>query len=269
MADTAIETAATTAVAPFDENFAQDLGLGDFDSSDMVMPRLSIEHQKGVYVDNLTGEEFPELNVVLLGLVKQRIMWHPDPDHDGGPLCKSIDAKTGNPGKDFPWDATNFSQPTDGQSKPLPCDSCALTEWGSHPKNNTPWCSEQYTLPLLMEAKGTGEFIAPAILTVQRSGVKPARAYMTAFKRSQSPLFTVVTRLTLNTNKKGTVTFSVPVFAKAGETERENWGEYATHYQSIRSYLTTKVEEDEVEASASGSSSNESEGAKSDKDLPF
>ena len=42
----------------------------------------------------------------------------------------------------------------DLQVMPLPCDSCALKEWDTHPKGGKPWCAEQITFPIMQERGG-------------------------------------------------------------------------------------------------------------------
>lgn len=268
MSETAIEKKDTGTDIAVPQEVDGMEGLEDFGSEDMVMPRLGIAHSEGKFVDNLTGEEFDTLRVVLLGLVKQRIMWSEEVEDGEGPLCKSYDFTTGNPSKDFPWKASGFEK-QDGDDIKLPCESCALKEWGSHPSRKTPWCSEQYTLPLLMEM-GEGNYGAPAILTIQRSGVKPVRSYLTGFKRSNNPLFTAVTTMSLDLQKKGSVTYSVPKFSKGEQTDDEYWSEYADHYRSIREFLTKPPAKAADDGGSGGDADNSSPAADmDDDDLPF
>ena len=249
------------ALAALGDDF--DDGLEDFDTDDMVMPRISIVHSDGVFEDQLTGEKFEEMDVVLLGLVKQRIMWSDDVDDGEGPLCKSLDAKVGNPGKEFPWAGSGFAKTADKDS--LPCDQCSFAKWQN---NNPPSCSEQYTLPLMMNVEDEG-YIAPAIVTFQRSGVKPVKKYLTSFKRSQQPLFTAQTKLSLDVRKKGSVTFSVPQFEKTGPTEADYYGMFAENYKQIREYLHSRgtTDPNDNEAVATGEVANDADNK--DEDLPF
>jgi hypothetical protein len=249
-----------------------DYGLEDFGTEDFVMPRLNIKHGDAVFVDNLTGQEYPEMTVVLLGLIKQRILWDADVDEGERPLCKSYDFNHGRPEVErFPYKVSGFDKGAVSAEGTLPCSSCQLKEWGSHPQRETPWCSEQHTFPLLMEVAGG---YAPAILTLQRSGIKPSRAYLSAFARTKTPLFTVKTKLALTAQKRGSVNYAVPTFVKQDDTDENEWQGFAAQYRSIREFITTppapKVEEDEPAASvpaspaaAAAAASDESE------DLPF
>ena len=243
-------------------------GLEDFETTDMVMPRLGIEHTEGKLVDNLTGQKFEKLQVVMLGLIKQRILWDTEVNDGDTPLCKSYDHKNGHPDGDrFPWDASGFDRQQAGDT--LPCTSCALQQWGSHPQRDTPWCSEQHTFPVLLNIGDEDEpnFAAPAIFTVQRSGIKPSKTYLTSFSRSKTPLFTVVTEITLNIQRRGSVTYSVPKFSQIGKTDEAEWEEFAQHYLQIRDFVTTPPEPKDDEGVPVAA--NNSHGNDDDDDVPF
>lgn len=211
-------------------------GLEDFDSSDAVMPRLKIIGKNAVFEDNLTGEEFPEITVILLGLVKQRILWAAEVGDGDGPMCRSLEFKTGLPFvKEFPWKDSGFDAPAVGtENVTLPCAACALKEWGTNPRNSTPWCSEQHTYPLLMLSNDAW---MPAVLTLQRSGIKPSKAYTSSFQRSKTPLYTTVTKISLQAQKQGSVDYAVPKFAKLNATDESEWPVYSKQYRDIRSFL--------------------------------
>jgi hypothetical protein len=250
-----------------------DLGLGntgmeDFETSDMVMPRLAIKQEESVFVDNLTGEEFPKLQVVLLGLIKQRILWDKEVNEGDRPLCKSYDFRQGHPDREnFPLRASGFdSLPQEGGT--LPCDACALKEWDTHPNRSAPWCAETHTFPLMMP-DADGDHIAPAVLTVQRSALRASKQYLTAFARSSTPLFTVVTEMTLDPQKKGSVKYSVPRFKKIGDTDSDRWQEFADHYRSIRTFITTPPPEEASDDAERTSSPGVSNAPVDDDDLPF
>jgi hypothetical protein len=215
-------------------------GLEDFDSSDAVMPRLRIIGSEAKFEDNLTGEKHDEITCIMLGLVKQRILWAEEVGEGEGPLCRSLDFQTGLPFiKEFPWKQSGFSAPpADADGVTNTCGNCALKEWGSNPRGSTPWCSEQHTFPLLLQ---TGDLWMPAILTLQRSGIKPSKAYVSSFVRSKSPLYTAITRITLQPQKRGTVDYAVPQLIRTGATDETDWPEYARQYRDIRAFLQTPM----------------------------
>lgn len=233
-------------------------GLEDFDvSTDAVMPRIKIIGKEALFEDNLTGEKHPSISVILLGLVKQRILWDAEVEENAAPMCRSLDFQLGLPADDFPTKTSGFDRATvegaqkDGGGPPLPCASCNLKEWGTNPRGSTPWCSEQHTYPLLME-QGIGSGIwQPAILTLQRSGIKASKAYVTGFARSRTPLYTVRTLISLQAQKRGSVDYAVPVISRAGNTDQDEWPEYAQTYRNIRSFLTTpRATDDDDEGSS-------------------
>ena len=229
-------------------------GLEDFDQAiDAVMPTLRIEHKDGTFVDGLSGESFPELKIILLGLIKQRVLWEADMDESSkGPLCRSYDFKTGVPEIDrFPWKSSGFDKAALDADPELPCESCNLKDWGSHPKRDAPWCSEQHTFAVLQPVGDDGG-LAPALLTVQRSAIKPSRTYMTSFARTKTPLYTVWTKITLDSRRKGSVDYAVPKFIRAEATQQNEWPMFAQQYRQIRQFVQTPRTRDEDENATPG-----------------
>lgn len=239
-----------------------DIGLEDFDTTDVVAPpRINIVHADGQFEVSTTKETFSELDVIFLGLVKQRIMWHPDiPAGDAPPpMCKSTDFQHGFPEQDeevaadyrFPWEASNLTKDNlilniEPNAKPaLKCSDCKFKEWGTDPKGDRPWCSEDWVLPLLYRA--TDGSWQPAIISFKRSSLKNAKQYMGAFATSRMPLWSTVTKLTLDLNKRGSVRYSTPKFQRTEQTDQSVWPEYLDQFRSVREYLRAypKVRSDE------------------------
>lgn len=229
-------------------------GLEDFDASDASMPRLSIDHAENAFKDSQTEELFPSLTVVPLGLVKGRIMWPGEiPDGDPQPpLCKSPDFVHGFPNVDpdvgadarFPWEASNYNESdtvlltlNEGTSQPsLKCGTCRFKEWNTDPSGKRPWCSEEWTIPLLYKGED-GEW-NPALFTVRRSGLKAAKKYITAFANRKAPLFINECKLSLDAQKRGSVKFSTPVFTRGEPTENTDWQEFRAGYLAAKEFLT-------------------------------
>lgn len=226
-----------------------DTGLEDFDPSDAALPRLSIVHDGGTFKDNLSGEEFGEIHGVFLGMIKQRHMWNSDPEDDAKPMCKSSDAETGFPnvtGPDhslFPWEQSGFTPQTasrDEHNRPvLKCDTCVFAQWTKNgAKNVPPACSERYTFPIRYSSEGEGTALdRSGILSLQRSGITPAKQYLSIFSRNKSPMFSSYTKLKLERKSRGTVKYSTPVFTKGSAVPQEEWEEFAKEYRSIREFL--------------------------------
>lgn len=277
-------TVATT--DSFGVNEYDDMGLGDIDASDLVIPRLNILHKDGLFKDNLSGQTYSELNVIILGLVKQRIMWSSENENNARPQCKSPDNAHGFPNVDpkaslssqFPWEESNF-EPSDAVpisfgpgiapafpegyssngSGCLNCAACKFTEWGTNPKTAKsvpPLCSEQHTYIVLYTPDGAGETWATALLTFQKTGIKPSKTYVSSFYQSKRPMFTVMTNIKLSVNTRGSVEFSTPIFRQGDPTDRNLWEEYADKMRSIRDIIrqAPRAEYDEDEGAPVASS---------------
>jgi hypothetical protein len=225
-------------------------GLEDFDASDLKMPRLSIDHDEGVFKDSLSGETHETLKVITLGLVKQRVLWPSKLADDGQlPMCKSPDHKTGFPTMDgkreelFPWDAVPGWSPDsfpadEAGRKMLPCDSCRLKDWGSHPDGGKTWCSEQHAVPLLYGPEDCDDPYITALFTTQRSSLSATKAFFGGIVRRQLPAFAVVAKLKLSAMKRGKNTYYVPSFQEIGVTDQNNWPVYAESYTTIRQFIS-------------------------------
>lgn len=231
---------------PADFQFAN-TGLEDFSVTDAVLPRIKIEHTEGLWSENLGNTRMEVLRFIPLGLVKQRTLFHHKVEDNDVPMCKSSDFQTGYPNpeapqnKSFPWDLAGFDPnnfpPNAEGLRPLPCDGCQLKEWGSSPVGDNPYCSEQWTIPVYFDPTGNSDW-SPAILTLQKSSIKPIRSFLTAFAQSNRPPFLVIARGTLKVNERGSVKYSIPTFVQEGESPRERWNEFSEQFGEMRSFLT-------------------------------
>lgn len=244
------------------------VGLEDVGVADVVIPRLQIVHTEAVFKNNLSGEEYQSLDVILLGLVKQRIMWDDEVDDGDKPLCKSPDFEHGFPNvrddvpkdKRFPWDTSNFA-PDDFPAESglnglvtLPCANCVFKEWDKNGWKNPP-CNEQHTYPLLY-TPDEGESWIPALLTTAKTGIKPSRQYISSFAQSKTPMFTVRTTLTLTPQSRGTVKWAVPAFKRGDDTDRDRWTEYAQQFRSIREFIRSAPRRQDEEGDEPAAESN-------------
>lgn len=232
------------------------VGLEDFDTSrDLVMPILKVDNETGELVDNLSKERTSKLECVVMGYVKGRVLWPAEMGEDiKPPLCRSYDFALGFPSDDFPEKASGL---TLVQDQPPLCEQCSLKEWGSHPKNETAWCTEQWHFVLLTEAGGGW---APIQFTVQRSGLKDARAYMSGFRRRNTPPFFNTTVISLDARKRGTVKYAVPQYRLGPPTPIDLHEEWKDEYRRIREWLRTpraqKTDDDELTTTTSSKSPN-------------
>lgn len=222
-------------------------GLEDFDASRAAIPRISIDHPNGVFVDSLTGEEAPELSLIILGMVTQRILWPKTMGESDSPLCKSRNAKTGYPllepngkkGLIFPFEATPFdpnSMETDENGNfCLECAVCPLKEWDGKGKGSTPPpCSEQFTF-VVVQTDGTGQ----SLFTVQKTGMTPAKRYITDFVRAKRPMFVNVTNISLIAKKDGKgPQYCIPKFTKGPPVDNRMYHDFAEYFREARAFIT-------------------------------
>lgn len=250
---TEVVPAGSGSVEVWDGDFA-DIGLEDVSQSDVAIPRIKILHKEGLFEDSLTNQKFDKLTGVLLGMVKQRIMFHPQVDEGDKPQCKSPDFEHGfpnsseetKPQKRFPWAESNFDRATarpltlatDGYDSnglvALDCGSCVFAQWGAD--KTPPRCAEQHTFPIMYDTTGEG-ILTPALLTIQKTGIKPSRNYISGFAQRKTPMFTVYTEITLETFTRGSVTYSVPKFRQLGPTNRDDWADFSDRMKGIRSFV--------------------------------
>jgi len=225
-------------------------GLEDFDPSQASLPRIQIVHADGVFKDSLTNEEFPVMVGVMLGLIKQRVMWEKDQQDDSKPQCKSNDGEFGYPNIQgpqhslFPWHLSGITDPNaltrDEHGRPIiKCETCPFAQWRKNgAKNEPPPCSERYTIPIVFSTNPAGGPVDHAgIASFQRSGIAPLKAYISGFSRTKRPLFSSWVKVELKRASRGTVVYSVPVVQKLGPTNESDWEEYSREYRGVREML--------------------------------
>lgn len=224
-------------------------GLDDMDAGDLSVPRLSIVGNEGVFKDSLSGQKYPEIDVIILGLVKQRSLWHGNvtPGEESKPMCRSNDFMTGFPQmkpvsleKSFPWQRAGLGQehliPREDGQWAVACASCALKDWGSAPDEKKPYCSEVWSMPLLMDPFQNGQWM-PFVLSVQKSNISPTKKYLGGYKAANSATFTMITHIKLNMAKSGQVTFSNTEYSMTERTESSQWQAYEGMYVEMRNFL--------------------------------
>lgn len=227
------------------------VGLEDVTSSDIAVPRLKIDHPRGMFVEKNSGLEQSTLKTIFLGVVKQRSMWDSNVEDNDVPQCRSTDNERGvpnvsplaSPRLQFPWARSNFNPadfPADIETGHvlLPCESCAFKEWGTgdNGKSVPPPCAEQRTFPLLYQPDGTEDWL-PGILTLQKSSLPNAGKFISGFATRRVPMFEQITLISLDVLKRGSVYYSVPKFKPAGQTDREYWPTYRDQMIGMRDFL--------------------------------
>jgi len=225
------------------------VGLEDMGVGDLATPRVSIMHAEGLFKDNLTSQTFDTMRIIILGLVKQRSLFHEDVDDGDKPMCRSNDFDHGypvfksdvaSPKKDFPWARSRLSNDQvewDENGRPVvQCKDCFLKEWKSDPTGEKPYCTELWTLPLLMDPFENDNWV-PAVLTFKKTQIKPLKVYLSNYRRANTASFTSLTEVNLHVNRRGQVLFSTPEFRSLGPTDSEKWRDYAKLYAEMRGFL--------------------------------
>jgi hypothetical protein len=170
---------------------------------ELPMPRIQIVQKDtddlaaGVFLNTQTEETFAELECILLGVRRGRIRWDSTLKNMDEPLCRSRDAVNGvgDPGG--------------------PCIKCPKAEWRNGDK---PECALVYDF-IGVDATG-----APFLLSVKRTGIKPARNFIAAAQRRKKPLYYTGCRLTLRKQTKP-ADYYVPVFKREGDVSQDQWNE--------------------------------------------
>jgi len=233
-------------------------GLEDFGVEDLKLPRLSINHEMGGYVDSLAPElAYPVIEVIPLGLVKQRVLWPAimDDSTKKKPMCRSVDNSAGYPNttsKDpleaFPWQATgwnpnDFAKNEAGRTT-LPCSTCRLATWGSHPDGKKTWCSQQHAIVLLYASEGNEPSML-ALFTAQRSSINISKSFFGSIHRQELPAFAIRGRWGLTAQMRGKNKYYVPTMVATGRTDQGLWPMYQQNYLQVRGYVTRPPRNDD------------------------
>jgi hypothetical protein len=228
-----------------------DDGLGELEQGEGGISRITIDHKTNTFTDKATGEMISGedgLECVILGLVRQRLMWPLKQDTGDVPQCKSPDSTHGFPltdpekpaSKRFDFAKAGFNESQAMIPNPqtgvvmVACDQCQMKEWGAQ-KGDKPQCSEQFTLPILYRS-GSGELV-PAVISFQRSALRATKSYLGKYKAMRSPSFVNFTRIKLSRQTQGTVEYSVPGFMQEGSTPADDHMEYSETFRNLRGYL--------------------------------
>jgi hypothetical protein len=246
------------------DNFDPMVGMEDVTSADLTIPRLRIKHKEAVFRDALTNQDFEYLDCIVLGTIKQRVMFHEIVEDGDVPQCKSTDYDQGypniseeaKPSNRFPWKHSNFDrenfQPDSAGRVVLPCSSCIFKDWNKTSQAGKEWkkppCNEQHTYVILY-TPDEGETYMPALVTFSKTGITPSKNYISGFYQRRKPMFTVHTRIELQVAKRGDNQYCTPKFKSGAATDPEMWGEWSDQLRNIRDFLRrpprSNVDEDE------------------------
>lgn len=229
-------------------------GVDDLGMDEIPTPRVFIDHRpdgfsEGKYTDNQTGTFRDEFYAVVLGFVRQRIMWPKELDDSSVamPMCKSNDSTKGLPNVDptsesaFPWHEGSFD-PNSLHVDPeynrvlLPCENCSFKEWsGKGSKRVPPRCSEVFNLIILFDPYGTGS-LQPGFFSAKRSAIQPVKQYLAQYRQQGVPAYSQFAHFSLQHLKRAGNPYSVPVIKAVGPTSRDHWPDFSENYRTLRDF---------------------------------
>lgn len=190
-----------------------------------IIQKPSDEHPKlGVFVNNLTDEELPELKCIVLGMRRGRILW-PKVGEGDDPLCRSRDFVHGE------------GQPGGA------CYACPLEKWDEDESKSMserkPKCAGTFDFACM------DEYGVPFFFQVSRSGIKPAAAFIASAQYRGKPLYYSVVAITLREKPKP-APHQVPVFKRGQDIDPATWPEF----EAILKRLSTAWDRAAVEPAA-------------------
>lgn len=174
-------------------------GLEDIGQDDIATPRLVLLQALSPELEDHDGARAGEfwhsgveqslggtVNLIPLRVVKRYVLWRPRPE--GGILTRASDGVTwDNPHGE--WDIKLKSGKTVKWRTKQTVAESRLAEWGSSDPDNPdsqPAATLQYALPCLIAGKLD---LGPAVMTLQRSGIKVAKKLLGRLKLVRAPIF--------------------------------------------------------------------------------
>ena len=213
-----------------------------------ALARMTIEHNTGEYLINEMPVDKRSLDAaILLGAVRQRVMFTPREESDTGGLeCRSSDFAKGKPTTTFPMGSSNFPlfAITEAQSKPdsyLACGACVFAEWKTDERGKKVHsrCIPQIAVPLLIPDVNASAPFTLAVVSYQRSAEKPITEYMKEFTKANKPAYTAITRLRLDVNLGSGFKYSTPKFTNFANVGEEFWPALSAIYRQAKVIITT------------------------------
>lgn len=174
------------------------LGLEQFDTGDLVIPRYKIvqptskEGTPGRFKNNLTNEEIEKLNVVVLAASKGRVCWSENLEED--PICRSSDGLRPSETVESPFSEICGRKENGKRFEPV----CSCAHWGE--KNERPACNEVINLLCV----GYDDQV-PFFISLHGTQLKPVRAFLSALGLRRKSLYEYQATMNLKetSNHKG------------------------------------------------------------------
>ena len=171
-----------------------------------------------------------EINVVILGLVRQREMWTEDRKR----ACESPDAVTGYPTPNFPE-----AHKTVGGK--LACHDCPFHKWQN---NKPPLCKELWILPVaFVKQTDSGPQYSANVyyLKFTYASIRNIEKYLTPFRDQKIPAYTETTCITLSRASRDGNRFAIANFSKSAVKDftADQWPYFSQLLKDAREYLLT------------------------------
>jgi len=231
-------------------------GFESLDPSKFIVPRIKVgqlmsrEGTAGRFRMNLTGDEYDQLDMIVIKAEPGRVMMDKDMTKDK-PECRSFDglvpdARVENP----PNDQCVMKAVIKGKAAMVPVCPCA--KWGN--SGERPSCDETYNLLCLF----TDDYL-PFWLTLHGTAIKPLMGYISAIALRRSPLWQYRTSVTLLEVLGGKGKYYVPKFSRPEPISRDREAEIAEMVMGIKDIAirTTMDAEDEVGGDAGDGTTGE------------
>lgn len=229
------------------------VGLEEFYAS-ASLPRIKVMHKRGTFALE-DGSEGQVLIGVALGIIRKRVLFQAKMEPEGTPArCRSNDSKIGFPTLKAEKDKWAFKlEESGGRSfqysdelgvsrTAVDCETCAFSQWVD---DDPPQCKLMMRVPMVFTlldsmaslqdglAPAVEDFIFSGILSVKTSWLKPWNAYFGAYKRTNRPLLTGITQVTLSPAKRGDNEYCTPVIRRVGVVPDEHQLNFAQQFREV------------------------------------
>jgi hypothetical protein len=173
-------------------------GYEDFDSSDLIIPRVKIiqptsrKGTAGKFSMNLTEEEFDEMSIVVIKAARSRVLWPPVDSDLEEPLCKSSDFLNPDASVQAPMSTVCAEYVMKGDLKVLET-VCTKAKWIS---DERPDCNQVYNLLCL-----TGENV-PFWISMAGASIGPVKRFISAIALQRKKLWRFETKISTEERTK-------------------------------------------------------------------
>jgi hypothetical protein len=212
-----VETSSSGPIA-LPEDLQGFTGFENLDPSKFVIPRIKVgqlmsrEGTAGKFRMNLTGDEYDELDMLIIKAEPGRVWMDKDMTKDK-PLCRSFDGLVPDPQvENPPSDRCIMKQIIKGKSVIVPV--CPNAKWGDN--RERPPCDETYNCLSIFS-----QDYLPFWLTLHGTAIKPLMGYISAIALRRAPLWQYSTTATLQEVVGAKGKYYVPRFSRPEPISKE------------------------------------------------